>query len=64
MAARQVLQAAADQNAAAGVRFVGIREIHLLFDQKRTQMFVDLLEGRVSEGLIDTLLGFPVLDLA
>ena len=62
MAARQVLQPAADQNAAGRLRFVGIGEIHLLFHQEWAQMFVDLLERGVVEGLIGALLGFPVLD--
>src|SRR5215471_15378245 len=50
MAAWQVLQTAADQNAVALARFIGIGEIHLLFGQQRAQMFVDLLERRVFEG--------------
>src|SRR5215470_570004 len=45
MAARQMLQTAADQDAAALAGFIGIREVHLLFRQKRAQMFVDLLSG-------------------
>src|SRR5215469_12731755 len=56
MAARQVLQPAADQDAAAPARFVGIGEIHPLFRQQRAQMFVDLLERRVFEGFIRAIL--------
>jgi len=33
-------------------RFVGIGEIHLLLQQERAQMFVDLLQRGVFEGFI------------
>src|ERR1700752_3642216 len=62
MAARQVLETAADQEDAALLRFVGIGEIHLLFRQERTQMFVDLLQWGVFECLIGALLGISLLD--
>src|SRR5215471_6858073 len=64
MAARQVLQPAADQDAAAPARFVGIGEIHPLFRQQRAQMFVDLLERRVFEGFIRAILWIAFLDVA
>jgi hypothetical protein len=44
-----VLQTAADQDAAALPRFVGIGEIHMFFSQERAQMFVDLLQWGVFE---------------
>jgi hypothetical protein len=56
MAARQVLQTAADQDATAVPRFIGIGEIHILFRQERAQMFVDLLQAikpKTVEGLSD-----------
>ena len=71
MAARQVLQTAADQDFAALPRFVGVGEIHVFFCQKRAQMFVDLFEGSVFKYFIGAplrLFGFdfvwngPVLD--
>jgi len=55
-AARHVLQTAADQNAAAVPRFIGIGEIHLLFRQQRAQMFIDLFERGVFEGFKGTVL--------
>jgi hypothetical protein len=66
-----VLQAAADQNAAAVAWLIGIGEIHLLLRQQRAQMFVDLFERSVFESFKDALLGLsfvafgqnrPVLD--
>ena len=62
MAARQVLQTAADQDAAALLRFVGIGEIHILFCQERAQVFVDLLQGGVFECFIGALLRLPLFD--
>ena len=64
MAARQVLQTAADQDAAVLPRFVGIGEIHICFGQERAQMFVDLLQRGVFEGFIGALLRLPFLDFA
>src|SRR5215470_1995738 len=64
MAAWQVLQPAADQDAAALLRLVRIGEIHLLFRQQWAQMSVDLLQGRVLERCIAALLPLPVLDFA
>ena len=62
MAAGQVLEAAADQEAAADPGFVRIGEVHLLFRQERAQMFVDLLQRRVFEGFVGALLWFPTVD--
>jgi hypothetical protein len=62
MAARQVLQTAANQDVDALLPFVGIREIHVFFCQERAQMFVDLLQRGVFECLIATLLGFSFVD--
>ncbi len=62
MATRQVLQTATDQDATALPGFIGIGEIHLRFRQERAQMLVDLLKGRVFEGLIAALLRFPFVD--
>jgi hypothetical protein len=62
VAARQVLQTAADQDAATLPRFVGVGEIHLLFREERAQMFVDLLKGSVFESFIGALLGIALLD--
>src|SRR5262249_8854283 len=59
VAARQMLQPAADQDAAARLQFGGIGEIHRLFRQQRTQMFIDLLEGRVLEGFMVPLCRLP-----
>ena len=63
MAARQVLQTAADQDAAVLPRFVGIGEIHILLRQERAQMFVDLLQGSVFECFVGALLRLPLLGL-
>ena len=62
MAARQVLQTAADQDTPALHRFVRIGEIHILFHQERAQMLVDLLQRGVFEGFIGALLGLSLLD--
>jgi len=51
MAARQVLQATADQDATALARLIGIGEIHVLFRQQRAQMSVNLLQRGVFETL-------------
>jgi hypothetical protein len=62
MAAWQVLQPAADQDAAALPRFIGIREIHILFRQQRAQMLVNFLQWGVFEGCIAALLRLAFLD--
>jgi hypothetical protein len=63
MAARQVLQAAADQDATALPRLIGIGEIHVLFCQERAQMSVDFLQRGVFERFIRTASGLYLLDL-
>src|SRR3954453_5651840 len=62
MATRQVLQATADQDPAVLPRFVGIGEVHLLLQQERAQMFVDLLQRGVFEGFVGTFLRLSLLD--
>jgi hypothetical protein len=62
MAARQVLQAAAEQNAAALLRFVRIGEIHILCRQERAQMFIDLLQEGVFKCFIGVPLRLPFVD--
>ena len=58
-----MLQAAADHDPAVLPRLVGIGEIHLLFQQERTQMFVDLLQRGVFEGFIAAFLRLSLVDL-
>ena len=43
-------------------RFVGIGEIHLLFQQERAQMFVDLLQRGVFEGFVGAFLRLSLVD--
>ena len=62
MAARQVLQTAADQDPAVLTRFVGVGEIHLLLQQQRAQIFVDLLQRSIFKGFIVPFLRPPFLD--
>jgi hypothetical protein len=59
-----VPQTAADQDTAALLQLVGIREIHLLFRQKWAQMFVDLLERSLTERSGAALLRPPFPDFA
>ena len=62
MATRQVLQATADKDPAVLARFIGIREIHLLLQQERAQMFVDLLQRGVFEGFKGASLRLSLVD--